>query len=150
MDSKFIVRETVINDVFILTNNLRQADINEISALNSTPLMSLLEGYIYSDECYTTLVNGEIAGIFGVSTSKMPKKIASIWFLGSDLINLVPREWLKTGKNYINKFLRDYGVLVNAVYVGNTLHYKWLKKMGALFSAPLENNFKHFYIIKEI
>lgn len=142
----FIVKPSTGYDVIELKDNLRQADINEITALGSNSLNSLLSGYLFSDECYTTFINDIPCGMFGYTS-----KTNCIWFLGSDLINFVPREWINTGNKYINRFLKFSPILKNTVSTDNILHIKWLKRMGAKFSAPyLINNhyFQDFYIIK--
>lgn len=144
--TKFEVKPTKINDIISLKDNLRQVDIKELTILGSLPLNSLLDGYLSSDECYSTYINNQVAGIFGFN-----KKYNCIWFLGSDLIDTVPFEWIKTGKKYINHFLELSPVLKNTISLDNKLHIKWLKKMGARFSAPyLINNtyFQDFFIIK--
>ena len=44
-----------------------------------------------------------------------------------------------------------YPILTNTVSTKNTLHIKWLKRMGAKFSAPYlinDHYFQDFYIIK--
>lgn len=147
MENKgLIIRSSKGTDVIDLKDNLRQADINEITALGSNPLNSLLSGYLFSDECYTALINNKVCGMFGYV-----RQTNCVWFLGSDLINSVPKEWINTGKQYINRFLQFSPILKNTVSTDNKLHIKWLKRMGAKFSAPyLINNhyFQDFYILQ--
>lgn len=143
----FEIKPAEIKDIISLKDNLRQADINALTALGSTTLNSLLDGYLSSDECYSTYINNQVAGVFGFN-----KKYNCIWFLGSDLIDTVPKEWIKTGKKYINHFLELSPVLKNTISLDNKLHIKWLKRMGARFSAPyLINNtyFQDFFIIRD-
>lgn len=149
MENKVIVRAATGYDVEALTNNLRKEDIEEIEALGSTPYEALGEGYVFSTECYALVLEGETIGLFGVSTYQMPEGYASIWFLGSERTKEIPYEWLIVGKEYINKFLKEYGILTNFVYEKNRLHIKWLKRMGANFEAPI-NGFKQFFILKEM
>lgn len=133
-------------DVIDLKDNLRQADINEITALGSNSLNSLLSGYLFSEECYTAFINNKVCGMFGYV-----KQTNCIWFLGSDLINSVPKEWITTGKQYINRFLQFSPILKNTVSTDNKLHIKWLKRMGAKFSAPYlinDHYFQDFYILQ--
>ena len=146
MDNKFMVKITKAEDVSNLIGHLRQEDLEEIQAKNHTDLMALMDGYIFSDECYSVFVNNHIAGMFGVS-----KRTNSIWFLGSNTIKKCKREWIIVARKYIKHFLELTPVLTNSVSVKNILHIQWLKRMGAKFSAPyLINNhlFQDFYIIK--
>lgn len=141
-----MVKTTKAEDVAQLSGSLRLADIEELEALGSLPLNSLMDGFLMSDECYSAFVGNHIIGIFGVHL-----KSQTIWFLGSDLCETVPKEWIRTAGYYIKHFLELCPVLTNTVSVKNKLHIKWLKRMGAKFSAPylINNNyFQDFFIIK--
>ena len=150
MENKVIVRAATGYDVEALTNNLRKEDIEEIEALGVTPYEALGEGYVFSTECYALTLYDKTIGLFGVSTYKMPEGYASIWFLGSEETNHIPYEWLIVGKEYINKFLNEYGILTNIVSKKNKLHIKWLKRMGAVFEEAPIDGFKQFFILKEM
>lgn len=141
-----MVKPTKAEDVLQLVNNLRNCDKEEIEALGGNPLNSLLDGYFISDECYSAFVANHIIGIFGFN-----KETHSIWFLGNDLCSSVPKEWVRTAGYYIKHFLEISPILTNIISINNRLHIKWLKRMGAIFSAPyLINNkyFQDFFIIK--
>lgn len=143
---KFMVTPTKAEDVIALSSNLRKEDLEELSILGYTPYGSLMDGFLFSDECWTAFVDNHILGMFGYN-----KQTQSIWFLGNDLSRLTKREWLLVAKKYINRWLNESPVLSNTVYTKNTLHIKWLKRMGAKFSAPfIINNhlFQDFYFIK--
>jgi len=146
VNKTFMIKATKAEDIQELTPRLRQDDINEIEALGFNSLISLMDGYLISDECYSVFVDNHIIGMFGINITSH-----SIWFLGSDGCNDAKREWVKAGRYYINHFLELSPVLFNTVSTQNKLHIKWLKRMGAKFSAPyLFNNhyFQDFYIIK--
>ena len=73
-----------------------------------------------------------------------------IW-LGSDECEHCKRQWIRTAGYYIKHFLEISPILTNTVSTKNTLHIKWLKRMGAKFSAPYlinDHYFQDFYIIK--
>lgn len=146
VNNKFKVRITKAEDISLLVDNLRQDDIDEITAGGSTPLVSLMNGYLMSDECYSAFVNNQIVGMFGVHY-----QTNSIWFLGNDLSAAVKKEWIRTAAYYIRHFLEGSPVLTNTVSINNKVHIRWLKRMGAKFSVPYERNnhlFQDFYIIK--
>lgn len=143
---KLYIRPAEAEDIKDLKDNLRQADIEEITATGSNPLTSLCEGFIFSKECYTVINNKKPIGMFGLGVNN------SIWFLGTEETIKHPKEWIKIGRQYINHFLEIYPVLANTVSVNNTAHINWLKHLGAKFSAPYEKNsnlFQDFYIIKK-
>lgn len=147
--NNFYIRPSEAEDVQYLYDKLREDDIEEITALGSNPLVSLCEGFIFSKECYTCIYNDKPIGMFGIGLSSNEQ--GSIWFLGADDIQKVPKEWILFGRQYINRFLNIYPILTNMVSINNTAHIRWLKKLGAIFSAPYNYNnqqFLDFYFIK--
>ena len=150
MENKFYIRPSEANDIDYLKDNLRQADIEEITALGSNPLFSLCEGFIYSQECYTCIYQDKIIGMFGLSHLDTTK--GSIWFLGTEQTHKLPKRWVMFSRQYINHFLNIYPILTNMVAVDNTAHIRWLKKLGAIFSVPYKFNnhlFQDFYFIRK-
>ena len=146
MENNFMIKITKAEDVKNLIGSLRQDDLDEITAMGSNELNSLMNGFLLSDECYSVFVNNHIVGMFGFN-----KQTSSIWFLGSDGCNHCKRQWLRTAGYYIRHFLEISPILTNTVSIKNILHINWLKRMGAIFSAPyMINNqyFQDFYIIK--
>lgn len=145
------IKNSTIEDAVELSKNLRKEDIEELKLSDKTPLIALLEGYIFSEECYSAFVDGELSGMFGIGSINMPDNWGSIWFLGSDKILKVRREWIKLGKYYITSFLNKYKILTNYVDIRNIKHIYWLKKMGALFldTVPVkEGSLINFIIYK--
>lgn len=141
-----------LDDVYILAKILRADDINELKALNVTALQGLLRGYIFSDECFTVKFRGKITGMFGYSGYSMPCNTAAIWFLGSDEISKHPIEFVKKGREYVEKFLEKYPVLLNIVDKRNTSHINWLKHLNMQFTDIVSVNgydFLKFYKRKE-
>ena len=150
MGNKFSCRKAIISDVFAIVNKLRQDDVEELAISNKTPLVSLLEGYIFSTECYACVINNTtVVGLFGISPHLDNTGMNTIWYLGTEDITLVPIQWVRTSKIILNQWIKKYGVLTNFIYLKNSLHINWLKKMGAIFSAPI-GSFKQFFIIEEI
>lgn len=144
---KIIVTPTKAEDVMDLVHNLRLEDVEEIEALGNIPLVSLFNGFLFSDECYTAFVDNYIIGIFGYCSQNK-----RIWFLGSELSKKTKREWLINAKHYINHFLKKEPILMNTVLTKNKLHIQWLKRIGAKFSAPYFINnhcVQDFYIIRQ-
>lgn len=141
-----MIKITKAEDVLNLIGHLRQDDLDELSIKGHTDLIALMDGFIFSDECYSVFVNNHIIGMFGFS-----KQTQSIWFLGSDECATYKREWLRSARYYIRHFLEVSPILTNTVSIKNELHIKWLKRMGAKFSAPYlinDHYFQDFYIIK--
>lgn len=152
MDNKLIIVSSVLEDVYELSNNLRQDDINELSAFNLTAEEGLLRGFTLSEECFSVKENNKTIGMFGISNYDLPPYFASIWFLGSDEIEKHPITFVKEGINYVNKFLQKYDILINAVDSRNTKHIEWLRHIGMTITKPIDINgyeFLQFYKIRE-
>jgi hypothetical protein len=141
-----MIKITKAEDVKNLIGSLRQGDLDEITAMGSNELNSLMNGFLLSDECYSVFVNNHIIGMFGFNQATN-----SIWFLGSDECEKCKRQWIREASYYIKHFLEITPILTNTVSTKNKLHINWLKRMGAIFSAPYLINdqyFQDFYIIK--
>ncbi len=148
MENKLVIRKTEAEDIVLFQHNVCNAEQEENRLCGVTSFKALLDGFTFSEECYTCLVDGDIVGIFGVCIT--PEKNAVIWCLNSDDIDKVKIQWIKESKKRINEFYRKYGVLTNIIHPNNKRNYNWLKRMGAIFSLPLSNGFNQFFIIKEI
>lgn len=152
MGNNLLIRNTKAEDIITLSKVLRASDKEEIEDMGYAPLNALLDGYFMSDECYSAfvpLIDKKVNNLLGVFGFK--KDTHSIWFLGSDLCMSFPKEWIRTAGYYIRHFLEITPILANTVSIKNKLHIKWLKHMGAVFSAPylINNNyFQDFYILK--
>ena len=55
-----MVKITKAEDVMNLIDNLRKDDLEELEAMGSTDVISLMDGYIFSDECYSVFVDNHI------------------------------------------------------------------------------------------
>lgn len=149
MDTNIEIIPSKAEDVFILKDILREADIRECQASNQTPLKALMECYLYSDLCYSVYVKGELAAMFGLSTFKQPEDFGVIWFLGSDMTFKYPVALVKGAREYITQWLQKYKVLHNCVDARNIRHVEWLKCMGFKFTDSVYINgfeFLNFYI----
>lgn len=149
--NKLIIRKSKIKDAFELAPRLRVEDIEEVSALNSTPLKSLLSGFYNSDVCYSLIDDNQVVGMYGYSGMDMPCDTCSIWMLGSETIpKKYPSAFIRIGKMVFNECLAKYDRAINWVDVRNSKHIKWLGRMGAKFSKPvIINGYKFIQFCKE-
>ena len=139
-------------DLQYLIDNIRDDDREELKALGTIPEESVTQSFLFSDKVYSILddKNNTIA-MYGVT--KYNNDVCVIWLLASNLINEHKMYFLRNCKKYFYKMVKKYKIAINSVYFKNTLHIKWLKWLGAVFSKPFKYNdvfFKNFYIqIKE-
>lgn len=135
------IRKSTFDDIKTLQDNLRKEDIEELKLRNKTPVKALTEGYYFSEQCYTGLYKNKPIAMFGAGRrffSRDGKRIASIWFLGTDELNLYKIEFLKKALYYMNIFKKDFDVLENVTDVKNTKYIKWLKWLGFDFGEPFD------------
>lgn len=152
MDNNVIIVPSVAGDVFELKDNLRTEDIAECQACGHTPTNALMQGYVWSAECYSAKVNGKTEAMFGVSTYGQPEGYGVVWYLGSDESFRHPVTLVKGGREYVEKWLEKFNVLYNAVDARNLRHIAWLKHIGFTFTESTDVNgfeFLQFYKTKE-
>jgi hypothetical protein len=148
-----IVRRSIKEDVYYLSDKLRDSDVNEIWACsNRLPLESLKRSLETSIFC-CTIINKEPIGIFGISPLTVLADKASVWFLGTNGIDKIQRRFAKNSKYFINMMLEFYPYLYNWVDDRNTVSIKWLKLCGAVIEEPKPHGkeklpFRYFYFQK--
>ena len=146
-----IVKSTA-EDIFELKDNLRAEDVEECRAGGHTPQEALLNGYVWSDECYSAKVNGKTEAMFGVCSQNQPEGVGVIWYLGSDETMKHPIAMVRDSQKYIDGWFNKYKMLWNVVDARNTTHINWLKHLGFIFTTPVVLNgykFIQFYKNKE-
>lgn len=115
-----------------LTANLRQQDIDELQALGHGDLAApIRDGVALSSWCYTLLIDGRVAAIFGVAPAGGlldPRGVP--WLLGTDLIWPNRRALARHARRYILRMLATYPHLINIVHARNTHATRWLRRAG--------------------
>lgn len=143
MDNNVNIISSEAEDIFILKDNLRAEDIAECKATGYTPLQSLLDGYVFSDECFTIKIKDKVEGMFGVSSYKQPEGCGLIWCLCSDILTHYPIAFVRKGRYHIKEWLKKYKILWNSVDKRNITHINWLKHIGFTFTEEIDvNNYK--------
>ena len=147
-----IIQPSQAEDVFELKDNLRSEDIAECRAGGLTPQQALLNGYVWSDECYSAKVNGKTEAMFGVCSQNQLEGVGVIWYLGSEETMRHPIAMVRDSQQYINNWFKKYRMLWNVVDSRNTTHINWLKHLGFIFTGDVMVNghrFIRFYKNKE-
>lgn len=135
------IKNSTFDDVLYLKDRLRKSDVQELRLLNSNPFESLSNSYYFSEQCYTVTLYNKPVAMFGAGRrffNTTGKRIASIWFLGTDEVELYKIEFLRKTLQYLNNFKEDFDVLENVCDVKNTKYIKWLKWLGFEFGEPFE------------
>lgn len=74
----------------------------------------------------------------------------NVWMLCTDLVETNKILFLRSTKKVLQDVMKKEGYLKNYAWLGNDLHIKWLKWMGAEFEEPIYYGydgqpFKEFY-----
>lgn len=146
-----IIRDSQIEDVFELADNLRMDDISEIwKSHHKTPEAALLDGFTNSIICFTIERNERAIAMFGIIPLTILGNTATIWLLASPELEKVQRAFLKHSRQFINMMLGYYPILINYVDVENRQSLKWLSWLGAKIEEPKPYGvegamFRYFY-----
>lgn len=145
-----VVRATA-QTLLLVAHNLRHEDIREIEAATDLdPKESLMSSLSLPGEVWVAYL-GEPSPIripfaaFGVSNGL-------VWLLCTNEVQKARIEVFKVARQFIRRWLTEYGRLENAAYVENHLHLSWIKALGFTFGTQVEHRghlFQHFYMEKD-
>lgn len=129
-------REASLVDAFLLAPVLRAADRNEIeaSAPGVPDLFILLDMLEQSTFALAICEEGsdEVVALCGVAPY-LTQGCGTPWMLGSDRLLAVQTTFIRHSKAIIALMHHHFPTLLNWVDVRNTLHIRWLKRMGFTF-----------------
>jgi len=132
-----ILRDVEQGDVEVLSNNLREADRDELEAATSIDVHTLIKDSVeMSTYTQTGLIDDELVCMWGVCPISMIGRKGSPWMLSTTLIEKYPLTFLKRCKPVVKKFTESYTFLENHVDVRNTVAIHWLKWLGFKFDEP--------------
>ncbi len=127
-----IVRDSIESDIFVIANDMRQADRDEIFASHhKKPIDALREGFKNSTLCFTVLWKGTPVAMFGTAPLSILSDEGSIWLLGSNDFCYCYRALVRHSKRFIEMMLVYYPKLQNFIDVRNTVSLRWLEACGA-------------------
>ena len=130
---KGLIRPSIIQDPHNLHNRLRSADKVELDAAGVDPLFALLQGHLRSyPTCYTVVVQGQVAAMFGVAPGLSPE-FGSVWLLGSDDLFKIRSQLIKESKGWLAKISEGYELIYNVVHEDNKVHIRWIDFLGFKF-----------------
>lgn len=83
--------------------------------------------------------NGEPIAIYGIA--KYPiDGLHAVWMVGATGIKNYKKELITMGLDEISRFIKEYGPVTNYISIDNNESRRWLKKAGAVFDAPFNEN----------
>lgn len=118
-----------------LIANMRSADCAEVRALGGlTPRQALEQSLQARGSCWTGLLDGEPAAIFGVCPLTVTGGMGVAWLLGTPLLERHWRTFARYSSARVAELLDRYDVLVNIVHADNRVALRWLAWLGATFT----------------
>lgn len=64
----------------------------------------------------------------------------AVWMVGTTKINNYKKELITIGLEEIGRFIKEYGPVTNYISIDNNESRRWLKKAGAVFGTPFNEN----------
>lgn len=126
-----LIRPTEPGDAARLFANLRASDLAECRAYGHPDIAASIASCVdRSVLCWTGLVDGELAAIFGAAPVNMLAGIGSPWMLGTPVLDRHQRILVRRTPEYIGKMLKAFPHLVNYVHAKNTTSVRWLRRLG--------------------
>lgn len=83
--------------------------------------------------------NGEPIAIYGIV--KYPiDGLHAVWMVATTEIKKYKKELITMGLDEIGRFIKEYGPVTNYISIDNESSRRWLKKAGAVFGTPFNEN----------
>lgn len=112
--------------------HLRQADIDEINALNGlSPDLAVVFSIADSEKGAAVFIDGDLSAVFGISRGV-------IWLVGTDEINKHPVAFYRTSRRIFRKLSNGYPKLENYVEARKIPYLRWLQWLGFDISPPVD------------
>jgi hypothetical protein len=121
-----------------VAQGLRKADIEEIEGLGRAPYAALAHSIAVTAPHTMTVVSDDLpVAVFGVvRTEHEGRFYGSPWFLGTDGIYTVAREFARQTIHWVNWMNAQYPTLMNVMSDSNRLSKRWLRNAGFTVHPP--------------
>jgi hypothetical protein len=117
-----------------LGQNLRPEDAAELRAWGRTDLQGVVEeGFRLSEEAFTGHLGDRVVAMAGVVATPMG---GCVWLLGAPGLERLAVQLHKEAKAKIASWLPRHGRLFNTCWAPNTVHVRWLRRLGFTLHPP--------------
>jgi hypothetical protein len=120
-----------------IEEHLRPIDKKELQGAYTSVITCAMHAF-----CDNFLVfgeKGEPIAIYGIV--KYPiDGLHAVWMVGTKGIKNYKKELIAMGLDEIGRFIKEYGPITNYISVNNNESRRWLKKAGAVFGTPFNEN----------
>lgn len=120
-----------------IEEHLRPIDKKELQGAYTSVTKCAM--YEFCDNFLAFGENGEPIAIYGIV--KYPiDGLHAVWMVGATGIKKYKKELITIGFKEISRFIKEYGPVTNYISIDNNESRRWLKKAGAVFDAPFNEN----------
>lgn len=131
------IRPARPEDIEHIAPRMREADVAEVwASTRLTPETALRMALRWSEDSWTTTINGRPEVMMGVWRISHVPEAGSPWLLGTDAITKHPRRLLIEGTRVVPLILEKYKLLRNAVDDRNEASKRFLTWLGFTMSDP--------------
>jgi len=116
--------------------NMRLDDVKEIWASGKRTPQTSLKMSMSFGKSKTIMLDGNPVGMYGVCPVSFLSFKGSPWLLGTDILRLHSREFLKGCKAIFPDLIKEYKYLENYVDCRNKTSIRWLKWLGFAIMEP--------------
>ncbi len=132
-----MIRTSTLEDAHFIAANIRQADRQECEALTGLPPSLVLPQAIARPRVWTWEEDGEPIAMGGVDAS-IPN-VGTVWMTSTDAILKHRTKFLREEcKPMLAHLHQDFPILTNMVDARNTLHQRWLRWLGFVFTQKID------------
>ena len=149
------IRPATLEDAEWIAPRLREQDRREIeTATGKTPEAVLPTSVSQSLECYVARPFGQEnpCVIFGLYQDRVDPAVGLVWLMATPEVTRAAKAVLLESRVWINKWLSKFDYLANIVDVRNTLHIRWISRLGFTFGQRVTVNghtFRYFFKRKD-
>lgn len=140
------IRPATVADIEVIAPRVRAADRRELwDAYGQLPVQVIDASFQASSSCWTGTVDGQPIVMFGVVP--VTAGIGRPWMIGTDLVEVYQKIFLKRCRGVVAEFHREYELLVNWVAADNKQALQWLAWLGftILPAEIMGHNLKPFH-----
>ena len=136
------VRDAVVEDVYALVENLREADRKEITDLGVKPKRAIYRAFRNSLWSRTAFVDDEIAAMWGLCVGMRPgvsalSPLAVPWLHTTPAAERIPLSFVKIGKQELLRMRANRRLLESFVAADYPKAIKFIRLIGFTVEAPV-------------
>lgn len=137
--AEILISSDITNgDIVHLSMFMRPADVTEVMLSHGhTPEEAVINAVRTSRHAYRVTANGSLICMFGVCDDRLAKGTGVPWMLSKPSVTKYPTHIMRIGLRTVKSWMREYDLLMNAVWAGNDTSIRWLKRIGFEFGDPV-------------